>query len=75
MKLIKLTTFWLGKEEAVYINPNHIGHIYNVPEKWDYGRVEKRQHTRVGVTTHNNGGFEVLESVEQIIKLIEENKK
>jgi hypothetical protein len=73
MKLIKLTTFFRGVEEAVYVNPNHIGHFYNVPEIIEYGRVEKRQHTRVGVTTHNNGGFEVLESVEQIIKLIEQS--
>ena len=72
MKLIKLTTFWRGVEDAVYINPNHIGHFYNIPE--NANNREQPSYTRVGVTTHNNGGFDVLESVEQIIKLIEENK-
>jgi hypothetical protein len=70
MKLIKLTTFYLNKKEELYINPMHIGHMYNVPEATDY--TKKRQHTRIGVTTHNNGGFEVLESTEEIIKLIEQ---
>jgi hypothetical protein len=46
--------------------------MYSVPEGTDY--MKKRQHTIVGVTTHNNGGFEVIETLEQIIKLIEENK-
>ena len=72
MKLIKLTTFHLNVEEPLYVNPLHIGHMYSVPEKIEY--TKKRQHTRVGITTHNNGGFEVIETLEQIIKLIEENK-
>lgn len=70
MKLIKLTTFYRNVEEPLYVNPLHIGHMYNVPESIENYRT-KRQHTRVGVTTHNNGGFEVIETLEQINKLIE----
>jgi hypothetical protein len=71
MKLIKLTTFYLNVEEPLYVNPIHIGHMYHVPEKTER-YIAKRQHTRVGVTTVNNGDFEVIESIEQIIKLIEQ---
>jgi hypothetical protein len=45
--------------------------MYHVPEKIENHRL-KRQHTRIGITTHNNGGFEVLETLEQINKLIEQ---
>lgn len=72
MTFIKLTSNVDGK--AVYINPNHIGHFYPVESKKEYGREVKGAHTRVGVTTHNNGGFEVTEDVKQIIKLIEAAK-
>ena len=72
MKLIKLTTLYGNVEETLYVNPLHIGHMINVPE--NSNNREQPRHTRVGVTTHNNGGFEVLETVEQILKLIEENK-
>jgi hypothetical protein len=58
-------------EEELYVNPLHIGHMYNVPGKYQNHKF-KRQHTRIGITTHNNGGFEVLETVEQINKLIEQ---
>ena len=71
MKLIKLTTFYKGIEEDLYVNPNQIGHMYTCSAEYKYGHLEKPKHTRIGITTHNNGGFEVLESVEQIIKLIE----
>jgi hypothetical protein len=70
MKLIKLTTFYLNKKEELYVNPMHIGHMYEVPE--NANNRTKPQHTIVGVTTHNNGGFEVLESTEEIIRLIEQ---
>jgi hypothetical protein len=72
MKLIKLTTFHLGVYEPLYVNPLHIGHMYSVPENAD--NRTKPQHTRLGVTTHRNGGFEVIETLEQIKKLIEENQ-
>ena len=70
MKLIKLTTFYLNVEEPLYVNPLHIGHMYEVPE--NANNRTKPKYTMVGVTTHNNGGFEVLESTEEIIKLIEQ---
>jgi hypothetical protein len=69
MKLIKLTN--AEDNKPIYVNVDHIGHFYRVPQKMSYGRVEKDAHTRVGVTTHNNGGFSVAEDVHQILKLIE----
>lgn len=68
MNIIKLTS--LNDKSSIYINVDHIGHFYEVEEKIQYGRVEKEKHTRIGVTTHNNGGFEVKESVEVIISLL-----
>ena len=68
MKLIKLTN--IKDNSAIYINPNQIGHIYDAPETVQYGRVDTPAHTRVAVTTHNNGGFKVKESIEEIILLI-----
>ena len=70
MKLIKLTSAADGK--AIYVNVDCIGHFYQVPEKKGYERIVKDTHTRVGVTTHNNGGFEVAEDCDQIFRLIEE---
>lgn len=70
MKLIKLTTKYLGVKEDLYLNPSHIGHIYDVPEKMEYNRLKER-HTRIGCLTHNNGGFEVLETVEEVVNMIE----
>ena len=36
----------------------------------NYGRVEEVEHTRLGITTHNNGGFSIVETPEALIKLI-----
>lgn len=69
MKIIKLTSAVDGK--PIFINVECIGHLYPVPEKKEYGRTVKDAHTRVGVTTHNNGGFEIAEDIKQIMKLIE----
>lgn len=75
MKIIKLTSLTsLNGSNTIYINTECIGHFYEIGEKISYGSVDKPKHTRVGVTTHNNGGFEVKESTEQIIKLIEKAK-
>ncbi len=60
--------------KPVFINPDFIGHMYRVPEKKVYGTVDEKEHTVIGVTTHNNGGFKVLETVEEIMKLIELSK-
>jgi hypothetical protein len=72
MRLIKLTS--LQDKQPIYINIDAIGHFYEVKEEIKYGRVEKVKHTRIGVITHNNGGFSVIESVKEIIKLIECSK-
>jgi uncharacterized protein YlzI (FlbEa/FlbD family) len=60
MRLIKLTSKTNGK--SVYINLNHIGDFY-----------EYEGGTSIGVTTHNNGGFKVKETVEEVLKLIKES--
>ena len=72
MKMIKLTS--AKDSKPVFINPDFIGHLYEVPEKISYGSVDEVACTVVGVTTHNNGGFRVKQSVEQILKLIEKLK-
>jgi len=70
MKLIKLTS--ISKDSTdFYINIECIGHMYEVKETISYGSVDTPKHTVVGVTTHNNGGFRVKETVKEIIKLIE----
>jgi hypothetical protein len=44
---------------------------FEVEETRKYGHtVDKPKHSRIGVTTHNNGGFEVIESIEEIAKRI-----
>jgi len=72
MRLIKL--YNLKDEQPIYINVEQIGHIYEVDDKWEYGKIETPKHSVVGVTTHNNGGFKVLETTKQIIKLMGESK-
>jgi hypothetical protein len=67
MKIIKLTSLSGGN---IFINIEMIGHMYEVKESIEYGKVIKEKHTRIGVTTHNNGGFEAKETTDQIIKLI-----
>ena len=67
MRFIKLTSI---EGNLIVVNVAHIGHLYPVDEKVDYGRVIKKAHTRLGVTTHNNGGFSVTETVDEIMKLI-----
>ena len=54
----------------IFVNVKHIGHFYRVAKKEDYGRVVEPEHTRLGVTTHNNGGFEVIETLEEILEKI-----
>lgn len=73
MRLIKLTP--LHNNQPIYINVDMIGHFYEVEAEIDrVGRVVKARHTRIGATTHNNGGFQITESVDQILKLIEESR-
>ena len=68
MEFIQLTSY--NDKKPVFINPETIGHMYEVAEKMQYGRVEKGAHTVVGTTCHNNGGFKVTETTDQILKLI-----
>jgi hypothetical protein len=69
MKLIKLTS--LHDKQPIYINVDVIGHFYEVEAEIDrVGRVVKARHVRIGVTTHNNGGFQVTESEKQILNLL-----
>ena len=67
MRFIRLTNM---KGNLIVVNVAHIGHFYPVDEKVEYGRVTEKEHTRVGVTTHNNGGFSVTETVEEILEMI-----
>lgn len=60
-KMIKLTSSYDNSE--IYINVLYIGHFY-----------KDENNTRVGVSTHNNGGFKVKETSEEILKLITKNK-
>ena len=60
---IRLTSTADGKQ--IFVNINHIGHFYN---------MSKEIGTNLGVTTHNNGGFKVMETPEEIAKLINESK-
>ena len=68
MKIIKVTS--LKDKKPVYLNVEQIGDFYRVPEKMNYGRVVEEEHTRVGVTTHNNGGFSITETPEKLMELI-----
>jgi hypothetical protein len=68
MKIIKVTH--LKDKKPIYINVEQIGHFYRVPEKKSYGSVDEVEHTKLGITTHNNGGFSIVETPETLIKLI-----
>jgi len=70
MKIIALTSNVDGK--IVYINVDTIGHIYDVVKKVQYKEDDK--YTKIGTTTHNNGGFEVMENAKTILKMISDDK-
>jgi hypothetical protein len=59
MKIIKLTSANNGG--TIYINIEQIGHYYD---------NTNTKNTIVGVTTHNNGGFSVKETVDEITDMI-----
>lgn len=70
MKLIELTSH---KDDGfIYVNVNEIGHFYEVKasQVWHQGEPTIKKHTVVGVTTHNNGGFKVKETPEEILEKI-----
>ena len=68
MKFIQLTSY--NDNKPIFINPETIGHIYEATnmDRVSLGQYEK--YTVVGTTCHNNGGFKVTETTDQIIKLI-----
>ena len=68
MKIIKVTS--LNDKSSIYVNVEQIGHFYRVPEKKSYGCVDTEEHTRLGVTTHNNGGFSITETPEKLMELV-----
>lgn len=71
MKFITLTNIYnKHSPKPVRINVEMIGHYSPVTEELGYGGT--KTYTSVGVLTHNNGGFQVEETPEQIDKLIEE---
>jgi len=71
MRIIKLTNL---QQKPIYINVDAIGHLYEIEAEMEYGRVKTEKHTRIGVTTHNNGGFSVIESTEEIFLLISKSR-
>ena len=71
LRMIKLTSKL--SERALYINVDMIGSVYEVKEKIEYGKTIPR-HTNIGHLTHNNGGFKVLETVEEVLELIKNSK-
>jgi len=68
MKMIALTNYWDGQANTIYINPEMIGHLS--PAQTKEGYLQERDITRVGVLTHNNGGFNVLETIPEILRLL-----
>jgi len=68
-RFIKLTN--LKDKQPIYINIDCIGHVYTEKPKIEHGRVEKEAHTVVGVTTHNNGGFQVIETPNEIFIMLD----
>ena len=70
MKFITLTSTHLS--DPIRINVDMIGHYYFVIN--NENRINKT-YTIVGVLTHNNGGFKVKETPEQIDELIKNSLK
>lgn len=65
MKFIKLTSCITSSD--VFINAEMIGHIYSV-SKNPHGT--EKVYTCIGHLTHNNGGFSVQETVEEVLTAI-----
>jgi len=66
MRTIKVTT--LSDKRSIYINIDMIGDLSEVEEK-DFNR-EPKKYTVIGTTTHNNGGFKVIESIQEVFNRI-----
>ena len=61
MKFIKLTECYSGKENQMYINVEMIGAMYIQGNR-----------TIIKHLSHNNGGYIIKETPEQIFKLIKQ---
>jgi hypothetical protein len=76
MKIIKVKSLYEFKDKkSLYINVEQIGHFYRVPEKMNSCSVKEVEHTIVGVTTHNNGGFKIVETPEELMEMISQYNK
>lgn len=73
MKIIKVTS--LENKSSVYINVEQIGHFYRVGKEIQYGRGKGVEHTKLAVTTHNNGGLTITETPEELIEMISQYNK
>jgi uncharacterized protein YlzI (FlbEa/FlbD family) len=58
-KFIKLTSY--NTNQPIYLNVDMIGNIY-----------QNTDCTTIGHLTHRNGGFQVIEDVEEVLDLINE---
>jgi len=56
--------------DKIRMNPAMIGHYYSEKYKGNNLAWSNKLVTRVGCMTHNNGGFPVIETPEQIDNLI-----
>jgi hypothetical protein len=61
MKFIKLTECYNGEENEIFINVEMIGAMYIVGNR-----------TILRHLSHNNGGYAIKETPEQILKLIKQ---
>lgn len=66
-KFIELT---MADKTKVYLNVKHIGHLFVTEQRSYIESIANIIVTKVGITTHNNGGFSVLESPQEILNLI-----
>ena len=63
---IELTSFTNNKK--IYLNVSMIGDLMRTSDH-DFNK-QAREYTSVGHLTHNNGGFKVVETPEQIMSAI-----
>ena len=63
--MIKLIALTSQADVTFHVNTAHIGYFYRC--------LEREGLTKITVLTHNNGGFYVKETPEEIIKLIEKS--
>ena len=68
MRLIELTNIY-STPKPVFVNVKHIGAFSRSHDR------DKGEYTNLGVTTHNNGGYYIKETPEEIIELIKNSKE